>query len=141
MASCKCITSSASRYIDKILQPHMKRVRSYCKNATHIVRILEIVQVPPTSYLATLDIESLYTNISFDMAIEVFLKIFAGHPRLVLYLDLLKYVLKTTYFNLAAGYITRSVASPWVQRWRLPWPRLLLPTTRIRISRASIIDL
>ena len=53
----------------------------------------------PTSYLASLDIESLYTNISFDMEIEVFLKIFAGHPRLIFYLDLLKYVLKNNIFQ------------------------------------------
>ena len=33
------------------------------------------------------------------MAIEVFLKIFAGHPRLVLYLDLLKFVLNNNIFQ------------------------------------------
>ena len=57
------------------------------------------MMAPPTSYLASLDIESLYTNISFDMAIEVFLKIFAEHPRLIFYLDLLKYVLKNNIFQ------------------------------------------
>ena len=100
MASYKSITSSASRYIDKILRPYMKRVRSYCKNATHIVRILENVKVLPTSSLSTLDSESLYTNISFDMAFEVFLKIIAGHPRLALYLDLLKYVFKKQHISI-----------------------------------------
>lgn len=99
VASCNSITSSASRYVDKILQPHMKQVRSYCKNATHIVRILSNTIAPPTSYLVSLDIESLYTNISFNMAIEVFLKIFAGHPKLILYLDLLKYVLNNNIFQ------------------------------------------
>ena len=77
----------------------MRRVRSYCKNATHVVRILENTQVPPTSYLASLDIESLYTNISFNMAIEVILKIFAGHPKLILYLDLIKFVLLNNIFQ------------------------------------------
>ena len=85
--------------MDQILQPYMKRVRSYCKNATHVVNILKNIRVPPTSYLASLDIESLYTNISFDMAIDVFLKIFANHCRLVLYLDLLKFVLKNNIFQ------------------------------------------
>ena len=99
VASFQSITSSALRYIDKILQPRMKRVCSYCKNATHIVCILKNVKVPPTSYLATVDIEWLYTNISFDMAIEVCLTIFVGHPRLVLYLDLLMCVLKNNIFQ------------------------------------------
>ena len=80
VASFKSITTNKSRYIDKLLQPHMKQIRSYCKNATHVVHILKNMKVPPTSYLASLDIESLYTNISFDMAIEVFLKIFLGTP-------------------------------------------------------------
>ena len=39
----------------------------------------------------------------FDMAIEVFLKIFASHPRLVLFLDLLKFVLKNNIFQLSAN--------------------------------------
>ena len=59
----------------------MRRARSYCKNPMHVVQILKDVRVPPVSYLASLDIESLYTNISFDMAIKIFLKIFSGHPR------------------------------------------------------------
>ena len=78
---------------------YMKRVCSYCKNAMHVVNILKYIRVPPTSYLASLDIELLYTNISFDMAIEVFLKIFSNHPRLVLFLDLLKFVLKNNIFQ------------------------------------------
>ena len=100
VASFNSVTTNASRYLDKILQPHMKRTSSYCKNASHIVHILKHVQVPPNSYLASLDIESLYTNISFDMAIEVFLKTFPGHPRKIFYLDLLRFVLKIMYLNL-----------------------------------------
>ena len=56
--------------MNQILQPYLQQVHSYCKNATHIVNILKNSQVPPTLYLASLDVESLYTNISFDMAIE-----------------------------------------------------------------------
>ena len=93
MASVKIINTNASRFMDQISQPYMKRVRSYCKNASH-VNILENIRVPPTSYLSSLDIESLYTKITFDIAIDVLLKIFADQPRLVLYLDLVKFVLK-----------------------------------------------
>ena len=99
VACFKSMTTNASRFLNVILQPHMKQTRSYCKNATHIVNILKTTKITPTSFLASLDIESLYTNISFDMAIQVMLKIFSKHPRLVLYLDLLKYVLKNNIFQ------------------------------------------
>ena len=112
------ITTNASGYMNQILQPYMKQVCSYCKSATHVVNILKYIRVPPTSYLAGLDIESLYTTIRFDMAIEVFLKIFSNHPRLVIFVDLLKYVLKIIFFSVAGKFTIRSVASPWVQRWR-----------------------
>ena len=39
VASVKGITTNALRFMDKILQPYMKRVRSYSKNATHVVNI------------------------------------------------------------------------------------------------------
>ena len=61
--------------------------------------ILNNVKVPPTACLACLGIESLYTNISFDKAIKVIFKIFSGHPRLVLYLHLLRFVLKNNIFQ------------------------------------------
>ena len=99
VASIKGITVNASCFLDRILQPHMRNTRSYCKNATHIVKLLQHKHVPATSYLASLDIESLYTNISFEMAIGTFLKIFASHPKLVLYLDLLKFVLRNNIFQ------------------------------------------
>ena len=99
VASSNSITTNASRYMDKILQPQMKKVSSYCRNSTHLVRVLQKLEVPANSYLASLDIESLYTNIGFDMAIEVLLKIFSGHPRLVLFLDLVKYVLQNNLFE------------------------------------------
>ena len=98
--------------MNQILQPYMRQVHSYCKNATHVVNILENIKVPLTLYLASLDIELLYTNISFDMVIEVFLKIFAKHPRLVLYLDLLKFVFKNNIFDLAGKITNKSVVSP-----------------------------
>ena len=64
----------------------MRSAHSYVKNVTYIFNILKTVKDSPSLYLASLDIELLYTcmNISFDMAIKVILEIFAGHPRLVL---------------------------------------------------------
>ena len=48
----------------------MKQVRSYCKNAMQVVKISKNITVPHTSYLASLDIESLYTSSSFVSSSE-----------------------------------------------------------------------
>ena len=57
-------TYMASAYVDSFLQPHMHRVRSYVKNSTDLIHILEKLKVPDDAHLITLDIESLYPNIS-----------------------------------------------------------------------------
>ena len=61
VASIKGISVNASKFMDLILQPHMRNTRSYCKNATRVVNLLSRLVVPPHSYLASLDIEALYS--------------------------------------------------------------------------------
>ena len=77
----------------------MKSTKSYLNNPTQLDNILRYKRLPINSYLVTLDIESFYTNISHDQAIITFLKVFEGHPQLVLLLDLLKFVLKSNIFE------------------------------------------
>ena len=77
----------------------MRRVKSYIKNLTTLVHILQTLKVPANAYLITLNIESLYTNVSKEGAIRSFLKR-CGHDRQkVFMLDLLKYVLKNNIFK------------------------------------------
>ena len=92
-------THTASALLDKLLQPYMKATKSYIKNSTDLIHILNHTKVPLEAYLITLDIESLYTNISHNEAILSFLRIFAQHPQKVFLLDLLKYVLKNNIFK------------------------------------------
>ena len=92
-------TQKASAFLDKLLQPQMKKVRSYLKSSTDLIHILQSLTIPVHAYLITLDIESLYTNISHEEAIISFLRKFKHHPRKVFLLDLLKYVLKNNVFQ------------------------------------------
>ena len=92
-------TCKASAFLDRLLQPHMKSTKSYLKNSTQLVNILSNKRIPANAYLITLDIESLYTNISHDQAIITFLKVFKNHPQVVFLLDLLKFVLKNNIFE------------------------------------------
>ena len=77
----------------------MRKVRSYLGNSTDLVRILQTLKIPAHSHLATLDITSLYTDITHSEAITIFLKIFKHHPKKVFLVDLLKYVLKNNVFK------------------------------------------
>ena len=83
----------------------MHRVRSYIKNSTDLIHILETLEVPDNAHLITLDIESLYTNISHEQAITSVLRRLEGHPQKILILDLLKYVLKNNVFKFQSAYL------------------------------------
>ena len=76
--TCTC---SASEFLDRILQPHMRKVKSYPGNSMDLVRILRTLKVRPNAYLITLGIESLYTNISHEKAITSVLRIHRKHSQ------------------------------------------------------------
>ena len=92
-------TERASRYLDALLQPHAKRVDSYVGNSTEVVNRLRDLTLPNHVALASLDVESLYTNISHELAIRTFTRRFQSHPRFVFLLDLLKFVLTNNVFT------------------------------------------
>ena len=86
--------------------------------------------------IASLDIELLYTNISFDMTIDVILKIFENHLRLVLYLDLIKFVLKNNIFSFSGNIyhqLCGIAMGTTAHVWRPPSLPLLSPTMRNNI--------
>ena len=76
----------------------MKQVESYLKNSQALLETLSTLRIPKHFLLVTLDIESLYTNISHEEAIIYLIRKFKGHPLIVFVLDLLKYVLKNNVF-------------------------------------------
>lgn len=92
-------TQLASAYIDRLLQPHARQVRSFVLNSTAVVNTLREMTFPEDVLLATLDIESLYTNITHQQAIHAFMRRFSAHPRRVFLLDLLKFVLTNNVFQ------------------------------------------
>ena len=93
--------NTASAYLDRLLQPHMRGVKSYLKNSSEVVNILSDLTFPQHVYLATLDIENLYTNITHTRAIHVdaFTRRFKHHPKFLFLLDLLKFVLGSNVFE------------------------------------------
>ena len=73
-------TEKASAFLDRLLQPHMKQVKSYIASATDLIHILQDLKIPTHSYLVCLDIQSLYTNITHEEAIKTLLRTFESDP-------------------------------------------------------------
>ena len=66
-----CPTERISQFVDFFLKPIVQDVRSYSKDTTHFLNILEdLGELPANTLLVTLDVSSLYTNIPNDIGIE-----------------------------------------------------------------------
>ena len=64
ISSINCHTSKISEYVDYHLQPIVKEIPSYVQDTTDFLRkINQINFVPDNSYLVSVDVKSLYTNI------------------------------------------------------------------------------
>ena len=65
VSGCSGPTESVSAYIDHFLQPYIRLVPSYIKNSAHLINILAKREFSDCR-LVTLDVSSLYTNISHE---------------------------------------------------------------------------
>ena len=94
------LTETASVLLDRFLQPLAQTCKSYFKNTIEFIN-----KIPQTHcQLVTLDVASLYTNISHDDVIETVRHAYSDHPlpyipTLPILLLLLKYVLKNNVFS------------------------------------------
>ena len=76
VAAINSETWAVSQFIDLHLVPFATKHPSYIKDTQHFLDILSNTDVPENSILLTLDIESLYTNLSHDECIQVLHDIF-----------------------------------------------------------------
>ena len=64
VSSINCHTANISKYVDYHLQPIVKQIPSYVKDTNDFINKINAVKsVPKNSYLITMDVRSLYTNI------------------------------------------------------------------------------
>ena len=77
-SSVVCHTTKILKYLDHVLQPHVKELRSYVKSSTDFKRkINNLERVFENSILLTMDTHPLYTNIPNNegiIAVETTLK-------------------------------------------------------------------
>ena len=71
ISSVNCHTSRISELVDYYLQPEVKKLKSYVKDTTDFIKKIEAIDhVSDDSYLVSLDVRSLYTNIPHKEGIE-----------------------------------------------------------------------
>ena len=71
ISSIKCHTSRISEFVDYYLQPEVKKLKSYVKGTTNLIKKTEAIDhVRDDSYLVSLEVRSLYTNKPHKVGIE-----------------------------------------------------------------------
>ena len=71
ISSVNCHTSRFSEFVDFHLQPEIKKLKSYVKGITDLIKKIEAIDyASDDSYLVSLDVSSLYINILHKEGIE-----------------------------------------------------------------------
>ena len=71
VSSVNCHTSKISKFVDYHIQPLAKELPSYVKDTTDFInKVKDIGPLPENSYLVTMDVSSLYTNIPHDEGLD-----------------------------------------------------------------------
>lgn len=71
VASNDSLLEPLSNFVDHFIKPYVCQLPSYVKDSTDVInKISEITDLPADILLVTLDVESLYTNISHDRGLD-----------------------------------------------------------------------
>jgi hypothetical protein len=64
-------TEKISKFVDHFLNPTVKDIKSYVKDTTHFLSLVEgLGEIPDSSLLVTLDVAALYPSIPIDLGLE-----------------------------------------------------------------------
>uniref|UniRef100_A0A0F8CGT9 Reverse transcriptase domain-containing protein n=1 Tax=Larimichthys crocea TaxID=215358 RepID=A0A0F8CGT9_LARCR len=80
VSDCNSSTYKISEYIEHFLGPLSTKHPSYIKDTYHFLETIRPMAVPTKSYLFTIDIESLYTNINTTAGLQAVTSTFREHP-------------------------------------------------------------
>ena len=109
VSGCGGPTEKISQLVDLHLKPHVPKMKSYLKDSSHLISLLESTPIPETCTLATIDVKSLYLNIPHREGINAVLNRLYGTSQLADEMslpsgtmkDLLGIVLQQNYFQFA----------------------------------------
>lgn len=80
ISDCNSTSYNITQYIDHFLNPLSTKHPSYIKDTYHFLDIIRPMTVPIHTYLFTIDIDSLYTNINTNLGIKTIESIFQRYP-------------------------------------------------------------
>jgi predicted GIY-YIG superfamily endonuclease len=97
-------TSKLCKLIEVILGPHVKKLPSYIQDSQNLIQDCYKFHIPNNALLVSADIESLYTNIKLDHAIEILFefardKLPASTISALALKEILKLILENNYFT------------------------------------------
>jgi len=81
VSDCGSESYNIAEYIDHFLNPISKQHPSYIKDTYHFVQIVNTLAIQSNSFLFTMDVESLYTNIETDRGLTAVRKAFKNFPQ------------------------------------------------------------
>ena len=80
VSDCNSDTYNISKYIDYFLNPRATAHPSYIKDTTDFLQKISNIKPQPNSFLITLDVESLYTNINNVSGLKAVEEAFKKNP-------------------------------------------------------------
>lgn len=80
VSDCSSETYYTAEYLDYYLNPLSTKHPSYLKDTYHFVEKIKQLDIPANSWLFTMDVESLYTNIDILEGIQSIKNIFLKYP-------------------------------------------------------------
>lgn len=80
VSDCNSETYYIAEYLDFYLNPLSVRHSSYLKDTYDFINKIKQLSIPPDSFLFTMDIDSLYTNINISEGIQAVKNIFIKYP-------------------------------------------------------------
>lgn len=104
VAQTNSLLSPLSQYVDFFIKPYVQSLPSYIRDSTDFVnKISDLQDLPDDSLLLTLDITSLYTNISHERGLNALRHYLAARgdaiPPSEFLVEMASYVLKYNYFS------------------------------------------
>ena len=82
VSSINCHTANISKYVDYHLQPIVKQIPSYVKDTNDFINKINAVKsAPKKSYLVTMDVRLLYTNIPNAEGISAVKRAFGNYSK------------------------------------------------------------
>lgn len=98
VSDCESISKNIAKYIDDHIKPFAINHDSYIKDTYDFVRKINSLDIPENCFLATLDVESMYTNIEHDYGLSAMRDAIPSFPPYDSIMELLELTLKSNDF-------------------------------------------